>query len=301
MLEAKVGYFFAKKLFSNLIEKRQLQMIKYNKKLQNLFNKSLINYKLFSQKHIIYEENNQIKIYNCMNGSLLFEGGFINGKKNGKGKEYNYNGKIEFEGEYLNGKINGKGKKYYFDGQIEFESEYLNGNYWNGKLYEYSHGYIKKYEKEIIKGKIWNIKGFDNNGEIIEEVNEGNGIIREFKDNLIFQYQYLNGEKLEKEKIYYNNGQLKFEEKNLDSERIVKEYYEDGKIKFEKVFINEKLMNIKEYDINNNLINEFKDGNGYIKEYDNYGKLIFEGEYKNGERNGKGKEYISNYLIFEGE
>ena len=28
---------------------------------------------------------------------------------------------------------------------------------------------------------------------------------------------------------------------------------------------------------------------------------IFEGEYKNGKRNGKGKEYIKNKLIFEGE
>ena len=38
------------------------------------------------------------------------------------------------------------------------------------------------------------------------------------------------------------------------------------------------------------------------KEFNDYGKLRFEGEYLNGERNGKGKEY--NYdgeLIFEGE
>ena len=31
-------------------------------------------------------------------------------KKNGNGKEYDYNGKLEFEGEYLNGEKNGKGK-----------------------------------------------------------------------------------------------------------------------------------------------------------------------------------------------
>ena len=38
------------------------------------------------------------------------------------------------------------------------------------------------------------------------------------------------------------------------------------------------------------------------KKYNDDGNLIFEGEYLNGERNGKGKEY--NYdggLIFEGE
>ena len=38
------------------------------------------------------------------------------------------------------------------------------------------------------------------------------------------------------------------------------------------------------------------------KEYDSYtDKLIFEGEYLNGQRNGKGKEYEKNKLIFEGE
>ena len=33
----------------------------------------------------------------------MFEGEYLNGKRNGKAKEYNRNGKITFEGEYLNG------------------------------------------------------------------------------------------------------------------------------------------------------------------------------------------------------
>ena len=49
-------------------------------------------------------------------------------EKNGKGKEYYDDGKLKFEGEYLNGKRNGKGKEYDYDyGKIEFEGEYLNG------------------------------------------------------------------------------------------------------------------------------------------------------------------------------
>ena len=40
---------------------------------------------------------------------------------NGKGKAY-YRGFVEFEGEYLNGKRNGKGKEYnYYDGKKLFE------------------------------------------------------------------------------------------------------------------------------------------------------------------------------------
>jgi len=47
-----------------------------------------------------------------------------------------------FEGEYLNGKRNGKGKEYYLDDKLifeeyklKFEGEFLNGKKWNGKGY----------------------------------------------------------------------------------------------------------------------------------------------------------------------
>ena len=80
----------------------------------------------------------------------------MNGKRNGKGKEYNIIGhKIIFEGEYLNGKRNGEGKQYDYDGdKIEFEGEYKNGKRWNGKGYynnnivyelKNGNGYVKEY------------------------------------------------------------------------------------------------------------------------------------------------------------
>ena len=56
-------------------------------------------------------------------------------KWNGKRKEY-YKGHLKFEGEYLNGKINGKGKEYDDDGELKFEGDYLNGER-NGKGKEY--------------------------------------------------------------------------------------------------------------------------------------------------------------------
>ena len=40
-----------------------------------------------------------------------------------------------FEGEYLNGERNWKGKEYYNDGSLLFEGEYLNGKKWNGNGY----------------------------------------------------------------------------------------------------------------------------------------------------------------------
>ena len=56
--------------------------------------------------------------------------------RHGKGKEYNYDGELMFEGEYLNGERNGKGKEYY-DGLLIFDGEYLNGKrYYKGKEYD---------------------------------------------------------------------------------------------------------------------------------------------------------------------
>ena len=52
----------------------------------------------------------KIKEYNENNGKLEFEGEYLNGERNGKGKEYNLLGKLEFEVEYLNGEVIGKGK-----------------------------------------------------------------------------------------------------------------------------------------------------------------------------------------------
>ena len=105
-----------------------------------------------------YDENNNV-IYELINGcgkvkeynknnELIFEGEYLNGKRNGMGKEFfneefnfdfkllNENkkekvtDKLVFKGEYSNGERNGKGKEY-FNGKLVFEGEYLKGNKWN--------------------------------------------------------------------------------------------------------------------------------------------------------------------------
>ena len=69
-------------------------------------------------------------------GQLKFEGEYLNGKRNGKGKEYNNDGQLIFEGEYLNGVRNGKGKEY-INGELVFEGEYINDeiNPWKEEEY----------------------------------------------------------------------------------------------------------------------------------------------------------------------
>ena len=61
-------------------------------------------------------------------GTLIFEGEYKNGKRNGKGREYENNSLI-FKGMFSNGKRNGKGKEYYLNGKLKFEGNYLNGEW----------------------------------------------------------------------------------------------------------------------------------------------------------------------------
>ena len=85
-------------LFSFIDEKKKLEIIKYNKSMQNIISINIMDYKFLSQKYIIFEENGQMKEYDKYYNILLFEGMYMNWKKNGKGKEYYEDGKLKFEG-----------------------------------------------------------------------------------------------------------------------------------------------------------------------------------------------------------
>ena len=123
-----------KKIFFCVSNRIKLNIVKYNKKLQNVLNISSINYMIYnkiimSEEDIIYENNTKGKIYDSY-GRLIYEGELLKGKKNGIGKEYVSEGtksKLIFEGEYLNGERR-KGKEYDdYNGKLIFEGEYLNG------------------------------------------------------------------------------------------------------------------------------------------------------------------------------
>ena len=108
----------------------------------------------------------------------------ING--NGFIKEYRF-GLLQYEGEYLNGERNGKGKEYYrFSGKLEFEGEYLNRKKWNGK-------------------------GYGRNNNIEYELKNGKGLMKEYDedDEVKYEGEYLNGEKNGKGKKYDMQGKLR--------------------------------------------------------------------------------------------
>ena len=161
------------------------------------------------------------------------------------------------------------------EGELVFEGEFLKYKRWNGKGKAYYRGFVE-FEGEYLNGKRWNGKSFDKNGNVLYEIKDGCGLIKEFP----YEGEYLNGERHGKGKEYnWNSLKIEFEGEYLNGKRNGKgkEYnYYDGNILFEGEYLNNK-----------------RNGKGI--EYDNNqteSKIIYEGEYINGKRNGKGKEYL---------
>ena len=167
--------------------------------------------------------------------------------KNGKGfiKEFDDNNYLIFEGEYLNGERNGKGKEY--NGELIFEGEYLNGKRWNGNIYQLKQtkiyplvngkGYAdifwyygKLFEDEYLNGEIKKRKKYTATGELDFECEflngkkNGKGKEYDFYGKLVFEGEYLNGERNGKGKEYYSDGKLKFEGEYLNGDKWRKKW-----------------------------------------------------------------------------
>ena len=78
-----------------------------------------------------------------------------------------------------------------------------------------------EFEGEYLYDIKWNGKGFDENGNIIYELINGNGKVKEydFCGKLRFEGEYLNGKKHGKGKEYDYYGDLLFEGDYLNGER----------------------------------------------------------------------------------
>ena len=162
-------------IFSNINDERKLLLIKYNNKIKDRLNIDLITYKFLSGKYFIGKRNGKGKEYNGYNDEIIFEGDYIDGRRTGYGIEYyeeQYNGEtaLKYEGKYLNGKRNGKGKEYYINGSIKFEGIYLFGLKYKGI-------------------------GYDREGQIIYEIEDGKGYFKEvsYYNDILFEGVYPNG------------------------------------------------------------------------------------------------------------
>ena len=70
MLKKIKSIVVVKKLFFHIFDRIKLNLVKYNKKLQNYLNISLINYRIYNKiifmEDIIYEDNTKGKIYDVL-------------------------------------------------------------------------------------------------------------------------------------------------------------------------------------------------------------------------------------------
>ena len=74
--------------------------------------------------------------------------------KDGKGKVKEYKeDELIFEGEYINGRRNGRGIEYYSKNKIGFEGEYLEGKQWNGKEIAYNSDGESAFSIDYTEGK----------------------------------------------------------------------------------------------------------------------------------------------------
>ena len=149
----------------------------------------------------------------------------------------------------------------------------------NGKIMIYADDNQLSSEYEIVKG----------------EIRFGRIYIMGY----VTEMDYVN----KKLKKYYPNGKLLFEGECLNKESYGcgKEYYETGELKYEGDYLYNNIWNGRQYDKKGNLINELNISKGKVKIYIDT-KLEFEGEYLNGEKHGRGKEYDNDGKIkFEGE
>ena len=133
MLENIRSHYITQIVFSILKSTKTYNLVKYNKSLINKLNINPLYFKLLSRKYVIYGKNRIAREYNIYTDYLLYEGEYLNGKRNGKGKEYVYD-KISFEGEYLNNEKY-KGREY-LKGKLEFEGEYFSNRKWDGNGYD---------------------------------------------------------------------------------------------------------------------------------------------------------------------
>ena len=354
MIEDIKSKYIWKKIFEFIQEKRKLKIIIYNKKIKEELAIDIINYKNLTNYSLKKLNNGVYKLYITKYDFLCYEGGFSEGKKNGFGKEYEFIKKdkvknllnseiikifgkdyvsyVSYEGEFLNGNRNGKGKEFDKYQSVIFEGEYINGKRWNGKGIEYDSKRNFLFKGTYFKGKKWigkareyNVHLFDYeymNGEIIgKEFDDNNTLVflGEFKDReqwngIIFKKIYTGNEYLGQIRSGVMNGIGK--EYDFKGDLIFSGEYRNGErwngigkvdslnFEFEGEYLYGKKWNGKciEYYFRKIIFEgEYINGEKNGREYNSEGNLIFEGKYKNGKKF-FGKEYDNNKnLIFEGK
>lgn len=185
MLENINSVYILQWIFSFLKETKTLKIISTNNSLKEKFSVDIIEYKKFAKKYVIKDKNGNYEIKSPINNIVYYEGGYINGKKNGYGKEYKlmrfrysdffrqnelylkeininnledmekseYFKNIRFIEESKKDILNNKGDGFLYYINLEYEGEFKNGlHIGRGKQYDWLGNLM--FEGEF-KGGMW--------------------------------------------------------------------------------------------------------------------------------------------------
>ena len=244
--------------------------------------------------------NGKGKLY-TPKGILHYEGDFVNGIKEGNGKEIYESGNY-YIGQFSNNKRNGKGKFYFKSGDF-YEGDFVNNlrEGYGKNIFKDGDYYIGYYLKDKRHGKG---KQFYKNGTLLSDIDffndkfEGYGRYN-YEDGEYYIGQWHNCLKHGKGKIYYKNGNIKFDGNfiNDKKEGYGEYYWEDGlyyKGNFHNDLFNGKG---KEYYKNGNIKCEGDYVNNYFEGYGRFNYVNGEyyiGQWSQGKKHGKGTLYNQN-------
>lgn len=271
------------------------------------------------------------KEFDQKDGILLHEGFYDDDSRHGEGKEYDRKGDIVYQGDYYRSYRSGIGKEYNHFGKIIYDGEFKDG-YRIGKGYGYLYDPrtgIIIYEGNLLNEKK-NGKGkeFDRNGNQIYEgeftdgVRQGNGKQFDGYGNLIYDGCFRNGVRCGKGKEFSTSGEIIFSgdwkrgskkfkaEMAQDIQQL--ESYQDGELVNDEGCViykgGQKSCYPNKYLGIENVVNENGDNDimkllkeGWGKEFDNDGNIIYDGEFVNDLKEGEGIQQLPvDIKVFEG-
>jgi antitoxin component YwqK of YwqJK toxin-antitoxin module len=180
-------------------------------------------------------------VYGEYEGEINYFAYYSDGKKNGISKKQYPNGQLMFEESWKSGKLDGPQKYWYLNGKIKEESYYLNGINEGDKILWHPNGVMASKQK-LIDGDI-DGQYFEwwDNGKVkrdwIYEKGKFNGIQKEWdsEGNKLFIDSFSNGYLMGIQKSWYKNGVLKSEiDYKYDKIISVKEWDINGVLKVDK-------------------------------------------------------------------
>ena len=252
-------------------------MDKDQNKLEKLRNKDEYN--------CIIEDGNGTTFNNY--GKKVYQGGFKLGCYSGNGTLYEYNSSNDilykiYEGSFLNGKFHGDGIKYFqYSESKEYKGQFNNGQY-NGKGTKYKMNGDEEYKGIFKNGNL--DSGFQNTLETKQYVGEINNGVKEGKGK-----KYIDN-KLRFEGLFKNNKFIQGIVYNINNNKFLDGKNSDDNKKEGKFFMEDNIFE--------GTFEDFTNISDYIIDFTNNCEIIYEGEYKNGMKCGKGIEYLTGY---EGE